>query len=305
MMYNFPREVECESSDGMMKVSLGDVSTRFLKPDDGFFKRIESPHINSDFEVEHLTLEIKIKNLLDEAADLIQAERFSRAIEILDDVLFYDSEYAEALRLKSRALYGEKHYVKALRYYKRAVCSSQDMADDDYQECLLKKSDEEIASFPMIKRNIYAGDECFADGEYQKALINYKKSLLIPSQAREKILFKLYNKIATTHYKLNEFEDALMYFNGSLNSLNNDYAWYGKGICEYEMNVGGACESLSHSVKLTKSQLLKKGNVLNELGCYARALETFDYILENHFKEDKIYSEAVKGRKLACSDVEK
>lgn len=303
MMYNFPDEVECEERDGLLKVSVGDMSTDFLDASDGFFKRIEKPNVNGDCPVRHISHEIGIKNLLDEAAALLDEGEYGRSIEVLDEVIFYDGDYAEALMVKSHALYAQKHFVKALRHYERAVNISQDLADEKYHENLLEKSAEERAKFSMMKRNIYAGDECFADGEYQKALINYKKSLLIPSQAREKILFKLYNKIATTHYKLNEFEDALMYFNGSLNALNNDYAWYGKGLCEYEMKVSGACESLENAVRITKRQMLKKGKILSELGCRSQALETFEFILENHFKQDEIYEEALKGRKIAYEEI--
>uniref|UniRef100_UPI00388E9080 tetratricopeptide repeat protein n=1 Tax=Methanobrevibacter sp. TaxID=66852 RepID=UPI00388E9080 len=135
--------------------------------------------------------------------------------------------------------------------------------------------------------------------EYEKALESYEKALLFPSKIKEKILFKLINKKATTYLKLNDFESALVCFNESLNALNNDYAWYGKGVCQYELNMEGACESLGHAVKLTKGQLLDKGLVLNELGCYPQALETFEFLLQNHFRKDEIYITALNGREFA------
>ena len=124
-----------------------------------------------------------------------------------------------------------------------------------------------------------------------------------PSKLKEKIHFKLLNKKASTLLKLNDFESALMCFNESLNALNNDYAWYGKGLCEYELGLEGACESLGRAVKLTKAQLLEKGLILNELGCFENALETFEFLLENHFREDETYIKALNGRNLAAKNL--
>ena len=70
-------------------------------------------------------------------------------------------------------------------------------------------------------------------------------------------------------------------------------------MCEYELNIEGACESLCHAVKLTKDQLLDKGLILNELGCYPQALETFEFLLQNHFRKDEIYITALNGKEFA------
>ena len=244
-----------------------------------------------------------IENLLDDGIGFLESKRYAKAIECFDEVLFYDPQCGEALISKSHALYGQRHFVKALRYYRRAVKADDDLSDAEYYRLLLAKSSEERDSFPKIKRNIYAGDEHFARGEYEKALENYKKALANPSKLKEKILFKLLNKKASTHLKLNDFESALMCFNESLNALNNDYAWYGKGVCEYELGLDGACESLHHAVKLTKAQLLEKGLILNELGCFDNALETFEFLLENHFREDETYIKALNGRNLAAKNL--
>ncbi|WP_407454802.1 tetratricopeptide repeat protein, partial [Methanobrevibacter sp.] len=209
-----------------------------------------------------------IEGLLNKGTDFLKSGRYAKAIECFDEILFYDPECGEALIGKSHALFGERHFVKALRYYRCAASTSNDLRDAEYHRLLLEKSNEERDNFPKLKQFIYAGDEHFAGGEYEKALENYENALAIPSKLKEKILFKLINKRATTYLKLNDFESALVCFNESLNALNNDYAWYGKGVCQYELNIEGACESLGHAVKLTKGQLLDKGLVLNELGCY-------------------------------------
>lgn len=118
-------------------------------------------------------------------------------------------------------------------------------------------------------------------------------------KGKEKILFKLLNKTASTYLKLNDFENALLCFNESLNASDNGYAWYGKGMCEYELGLEGAGESLRRAVGITKRQLLQKGLVQNELGLYSDALETFEFLLENHFRDDEMYAAALRGRKTA------
>ena len=240
-----------------------------------------------------------IEGLLDRGNDFLKSGRYAKAIECFDEILFYDPNCGEALMGKSHALFGERHFVKALRYYRRAVSASDDLRDVEYYRLLLKRSNDERDNFPKLKQFIYAGDEHFAGGEYEKALESYENALAIPSKLKEKILFKLLNKKATTYLKLNEFESALSCFNESLNALNNDYAWYGKGVCEYEMNLEGACESFRHAVKLSKGRLLEKGLILNELECYPQALDTFEFLLENHFRHDEIYITALNGREFA------
>lgn len=246
-----------------------------------------------------------IEGLLDEANNHLKSGRYPKAIERFDEILFYDPKCGRAMFAKSHALFGQGHFVKALRYYRCAVSASADLKDVEYHKLLLKKSGEERDGFPKLKQLIYAGDEHFARGEYEKALESYENALLIPSKLKEKILFKLLNKKASTHLKLNDFESALVCFDESLNQLNNDYAWYGKGVCEYELNLSGACESLGHAVKLTKGQLLDKGLILNELECYPQALKTFEFLLENHFRQDEIYIKALNGREFAKREFEK
>ena len=240
-----------------------------------------------------------VEGLLDEANNLLKSGRYPKAIERFDEILFYDPKCGRAMVGKSHALFGQGHFVKALRYYICAVSTSADLNDVEYHKLLLKKSGEERDSFPKLKRLIYAGDEHFAKGEYEKALESYEKALANTSKLKEKILFKLLNKKASTHLKLNDFESALVCFGESLNKLNNDYAWYGKGVCEYELNLEGACESLGRAVRLTKARLLDKGLILNELECYSQALETFEFLLENHCRQDEICIRALNGLEFA------
>ena len=246
-----------------------------------------------------------IEGLLDDGNDLLKSGRYPKAIERFDEILFYDPKCGRAMIAKSHALFGEGHFVKALRYYRCAVSTSSDLRDVEYHKLLLKKSGEERDSFPKLKQLIYAGDEHFGRGEYEKALESYEKALANPSKLKEKILFKLLNKKASTHLKLYDFESALVCFDESLNQLNNDYAWYGKGVCEYELKFSGACESLGCAVKITKGQLLDKGLILNELGCCQQALETFEFLLENHFRQDEICIRALNGLEFARNELAK
>ena len=111
-----------------------------------------------------------IGGLLDKGTDFLKSGRYAKAIECFDEVLFYDPNCGEALIGKSHALFGERHFVKALRYYRRAASKSDVLKDAEYHRLLLKRSNEERDNFPKLKRFIYAGDEHFAGGEYEKAL---------------------------------------------------------------------------------------------------------------------------------------
>lgn len=298
-----PSEVKVYRNDGRIRLEVEDAITGWMEMDDSFIGRIDESNLNPDLIESHLMKEIQIKNLLDEATSFLDSEKFAKAVECFDGVLFYDPEYGEALIGKSHALFGQRHYVKALRYYRCAVSTSDDMEDVEYRRMLLAKSGEERDSFPKLKSQIYAGDECFAMGDYENALKSYEKALANPSKLKEKILFKLYNKKAKTHLILNDFESALICFNESLNQLNNDFAWYGKGVCEYELDFPGAGESLKNAVNLSKDQLLEKGLIQNELGLYHEALETFDFILQDHFKADDMLVTASNGRMLALREL--
>ena len=240
-----------------------------------------------------------IENLLDEGAGFLKSQSYPKAIACFDEVLFYDPHCGRSMMAKSHALFAQRHYVKALRYYRCGVNSSKDLKDVEYHKLLLAKSGEERDGFPKLKMNIYTGDEYFSRGEYEKALESYEKALDNPSKQKEKILFRLLNKIATAYLKSNDFESALNYFNESLDAKNNDYAWYGRGVCEYCLGLEGACGSLSRAGKLSKKQLVEKGLILNELECYPQALETFEFILDNHCRQDEIYLKAMNGLEFA------
>ena len=118
-----------------------------------------------------------IENLFDEGTNFLKSEKFAKAIECFDEVIFYDENYGMALINKSHALFGQKHFVKALRYYRRAVKADENLKDVEYHKLLLANSNAERDNFPKIKLYIYAGDEHFAKGEYEKALESYKKAL--------------------------------------------------------------------------------------------------------------------------------
>ena len=160
MIENISDNLTIRKSDGKVKLSIANVSTNWLGEYDMFFDRLENINLNPVFLDEHLAFEIKVKNILDEA---ISNPKPSKAIELLDRVIYYDENYAEALINKSYALRQQKHFVKALRYYKKAVKSDRAFEDVGYFKKLLSEANAERDDFPKLKRNIYAGDEYFSN----------------------------------------------------------------------------------------------------------------------------------------------
>ena len=299
---NIYDEIKCESSDDNVRFEFEGLSTGWMSKDDSFIERIQTADLNQSFIKEHILKEIEIRNILDDGIRFLKSEKYAKAIECFDEVIFYDENYGMALINKSHALFGQRHFVKALRYYRRAVKASDYLEDIEYQKLLLKKSGEERDNFPKLKKNIYAGDEYFSQGEYEKALESYKKALSNPSKLKEKILFKLLNKKATTHLKLNEFENAMACFNESLNALNNDYACFGRGVCEHRLGLA-ISECFFYDLKISKKQILVKADILNDIGEYKNALECWDFLLKNHFRCDEMYVKILEGKRTALSNL--
>ena len=183
--YNFPEDLTVLENDGYVMFRCGDVKTRWMDKNDPFIRKITSDNLNPDRMAEHLIYELNIKNKFDSGVDFLNHEKYSRAIECFDEVIFYDND-AYALMCKSHALFGQKHFVNALRYYRKSVKANPLLKDDDYYRQLLDRSRAERDNFPKIKLNIYAGDEHFSRGEYEKALESYDKALVNPLSLRIK-----------------------------------------------------------------------------------------------------------------------
>lgn len=301
MCYNVLDELSFEVRDNQVKFSMGDLSTNWMSRDDSFIKRIDKDNLNQKYMVKHLSKEIEIKNILDEGIRFLNLKKYSKAVKSFDEVLFYDSEYGEALLNKSYALYGQKHFVKSFRHYKRAVKADTNLKNIEYHKLLLAKSNEERDHFPKLKLNIYSGDEYFSKGEYKKAVDSYNRALMNPSKFKDKILSKLLNKKATALLKLNDFDGALGCFKESLKVEDNDYAIYGKGFCEYELDCD-IDDDFKSRLNITKRQMLRQVLILNELGYFEQSLEICDFLLENHFKEDDLYFKLIKCREFAIDN---
>ncbi len=301
MCYNVLDELSFEVRDNQVKFSMGDLSTNWMSRDDSFIKRIDKDNLNQKYMVKHLSKEIEIKNILDEGIRFLNLKKYSKAVKSFDEVLFYDSEYGEALLNKSYALYGQKHFVKSFRHYKRAVKADTNLKNIEYHKLLLAKSNEERDHFPKLKLNIYLGDEYFSKGEYKKAVDSYNRALMNPSKFKDKILSKLLNKKATALLKLNDFDGALGCFKESLKVEDNDYAIYGKGFCEYELDCD-IDDDFKSRLNITKRQMLRQVLILNELGYFEQSLEICDFLLENHFKEDDLYFKLIKSREFAIDN---
>ena len=304
---NIPDELDYEIEGDSVKFEIMNVSTDWISSDDSFLKRISEDNLNNCFLTEHLIKEIEIKNILDDAIRLLDNSRFPKAIEKLDEVLYYDGEYSQALINKSYALRGEKHFVKSLRYYRRAVKANPDLKDIEYHKLLLSEANDERSNFPKLKLNIYAGDEHFAKGEFEKAVESYNRALVNPSKFKDRILSKLLNKKATALVKLEKYDEAYDCFK----KADGDYSFFGQGYCEFElgMDVNDKFKAL---LDIDKAHQLKQASVLNELEFYTESLEICDCLMENHFKADEYYHNllyckinALNGLGLDTSEVGK
>ena len=304
---NIPDELDYEIEGDSVKFEIMNVSTDWISSDDSFLKRISEDNLNNCFLTEHLIKEIEIKNILDDAIRLLDNSRFPKAIEKLDEVLYYDGEYSQALINKSYALRGEKHFVKSLRYYRRAVKANPDLKDIEYHKLLLSEANDERSNFPKLKLNIYAGDEHFAKGEFEKAVESYNRALANPSKFKDRILSKLLNKKATALVKLEKYDEAYDCFK----KADGDYSFFGQGYCEFElgMDVNDKFKAL---LDIDKAHQLKQASVLNELEFYTESLEICDCLMENHFKADEYYHNlldckinALNGLGLDTSEVGK
>lgn len=283
-LLNIPDELTCEILQDKVRFSINGISTNWMDRNDSFTERIDIDNLNPNRLADHLVKEIKIKNTLDEARDYLNKEKYSKTIERLDEVLYYDPAYGEALMIKSHALFGQKHFVKSLRHYRRAVKADKSLKDNDYYRLLLKSANDERSNFPKLKLNIYAGDEHFAKGEYEKAVESYDKALINPSRFKEKILSKLLNKKGSALLKLGRYGEAYECFKKS----NNDFSHFGQGLCEYNLGLE-INEEFKGLLNIEKKYQLKQAVILDEMGFHEESMTICNHLYENHLKCDDFY----------------
>ena len=125
--------------DDKLRFCIDDECTSWMGADDRFTERIRFENLNPCFLKRHLGKEIEIKNALDRGVELLGSEKYSKAIELFDEVIYYDSYYGEALFFKSKALFGQKHYVKSLRHYKKAIRADGSLKDVELSKLMNKK----------------------------------------------------------------------------------------------------------------------------------------------------------------------
>ena len=288
MSLNNSDMIHMESREGMVRFSVEDASTNWMDKDDLFVKRTDDDNLNSDFLIEHLKKEIQIKNIFDEAMSLFKSQKYGKAIEKLDEVLFYDPEYGDAMIFKSYCLKEQGHFVKALRYYRRAVKSDESLRNNEYHKALARQANDERSNFPKLKLNIFTGDEHFAQGEFERAIESYDKALEDPSRFKQSILSKLLNKKATAYLKLEDYGEALECFQRSREVDGNDYAVFGMGLCQYELDLDIDSE-FRRCLKISKRQMLQQALILNDLGYHDDSSRIADYLRKNHFRKDDFY----------------
>ena len=310
---NFPQGLETglviEKREGMIRFAFDEVKTGWMDSEDSFIERISYDNLNHERTEEHIRYEILMKNRLDEGISYLNAEKYAKAIRCLDDVIYYDSGYSEALLNKSYALYGQGHFVKSLRCFKRSGTD-----DEKYYSRLVYKSEEEKEAFPDFKRFIYEGDEYFEKDDYINALESYNAALKTSSKFNSRILSKLFNKKANALLYLAKFKEALESFSKSLEVKENDQAYFGKGCALYKLMMENplnrTCEScidqiyldeirqcFKRAVRINKKQLITKADILHELNC-DDALKYYEEFLKNHFTPDNDYIKAASAIEL-------
>jgi len=299
---NFALELEIDEKDNHVKIAIGDVSTKWICRDDLFIERICDENINPFYRTLHLTREIEVKNILDRGIELLNLQKYGKAIECFDEVIFFDENYADALFNKSHALFNQGHFVKSLRFYKKAIKSGYPK-DIEYHKLLLKKSSEERDNFPKIKKNIYAGDESAAKGEFERALDFYDKALINPSKFKSKIIYKLLNKKGLVLVRLNRIDEALASFEASNQALDNGLAYFGIGYCRHALGEDCA-DSLKKAEGIDKKYLLKKAMIFNDIKLYDDALDAFNLFLHNHFRLDSRFKSAIEGKMTALDNLD-
>lgn len=302
MILNIPEELGFEINGDNIKFSLEGLSTNWMDKNDLFIKRIDENNLNNLFLKKHLKKEIEIKNILDEGIRFLKSEKYHHAIGEFDRVLFYDPCYGEALLKKSHALKGQKHFVKSLRYYRKAVKADDTLKDIEYYKNLLKLANRERDNFPKLKLNIYAGDEYFSRGEFEKAIESYNRALKNPSKFKDKILSKLLNKKAAAFLRLNNYENALDCFKQSLNIGVNDYAVFGEGFCQCKLGLEVG-EGFKTRLNVTKKQMLEQVLALNDLGYLNDSFVICEYLWQNHFKVDEFYFKLADARRYLLGEL--
>ena len=299
---NLALELEIDEKDNHVKIAIGDVSTKWICRDDLFIERICDENINPFYRTLHLTREIEVKNILDRGIELLNLQKYGKAIECFDEVIFFDENYADALFNKSHALFNQGHFVKSLRFYKKAIKSGYPK-DIEYHKLILKKSSEERDNFPKIKKNIYAGDESAAKGEFERALDFYDKALINPSKFKSKIIYKLLNKKGLVLVRLNRIDEALASFEASNQALDNGLAYFGIGYCRHALGEDCA-DSLKKAEGIDKKYLLKKAMIFNDIKLYDDALDAFNLFLHNHFRLDSRFKSAIEGKMTALDNLD-
>ena len=292
MSVNVPDIVECEVIENKVRFSLDGESTGWMDRDDPFIRRIDEDSLNHDLLAEHIKKEILIKNTLDEAIRLFGLAKYPKAIEMMDEVLFYDPKYGVALLNKSYCLRAQKHFVKAFRYYMCAVRTDGSLEDVEYYKALGGEANNEISGFPKLKLSISTGDEYFAFGDFESAIEIYDRALQDNSRFKQKILPKLLNKKATAYLKLEDYDNALICFTESLDAGKSDYAIFGEGICAHRLNLEVNPE-FRQCLKISKRQMLCQATALRDMGYADDSLRILDFLRRNHFKEDDLYRKIV------------
>ena len=164
-------------------------------------------------------------------------------------------------------MYDEGRYSECREITKRVL----DMAISD-------KNYKDVIDFRLDLLELNARlDEAYLNRDVLNDLLNDLKEEEIGENDR----LELFRTIAKNYMNLNDYENALDCFTHSIEQLENDYAYFGCGICQYNLDLD-IFDKFKKSLNLSKRQQLKQIIILNELGFFKDSLEICNGLSENH-----------------------
>lgn len=161
-----------------------------------------------------------------------------------------------------------------------------DIEDYDNAKTYLEMADKKDPDNPQIK--FYLGDINYSQGNYKKALKdfqvyeNYYEKL--EDETKDKQL-KIYQSIifymADSYFKINDFKNAVIYFDKAFSLNNEDYqALYQLGLSYYHTkNYSKTIETMDKFIELfgeTSSAYWLKAKAYNDMGKTDEAVKNFE-----------------------------
>jgi len=152
------------------------------------------------------------------------------------------------------------------------------------------------AQMPSVKKSFENGTEAAQSGNYEKALEDYRKAILLSEsdETGNDFLAKIYFNIGVCLYHLNRQTEAVEVFNKAIESSGGNYqkAFYALGMAEAKLkNRRKAVAALREAVRLTKTD----GEAWFDLGLVL--------LEEKNFEEaEKAFQNSIRYKSIASAD---